>query len=109
VAAPAGERIERHAEGFVYRHEWWSTRLVGRPFGDVRGGLASIRRNIDEIRAGRPCEMETFAGKADIRGEASESPREHFLRLREKAGGFPPEGAVGLDTASIRLGMELFV
>ncbi len=112
IAAPAEEKIVRHEDGFVYRQEWWTTWLVERPFRDVRGLLEYIRRNIEELHARRPGEMWTFAGKANVWGESGESPRERFLKLQEKVGDntvlFPYESPVGLDTAYIRAGLELF-
>ncbi len=112
ISAPAEERVVRHADGFVYRQEWWTTWLVERPFRDVKGLLEYIRRNIDEIHDRRPGDMWTFAGRANVWGMASKSPREQFLELQEKVGAntvlFPNESPVGLDTAHIRAGLELF-
>jgi hypothetical protein len=112
IAPPAEEKTVRHDDGFVYRQEWWTTWLEHRPFTDVRGALEYVRRNIDEIRGRASGEMWSFAGKANVWGESSESPREQFLKLQEKVGEntvvFPSESPVGLDTAYIRLGLELF-
>jgi hypothetical protein len=112
ISAPAEEGIVRHADGFVYKQEWWTTWLIERPFHDVAGLLEYIRRNIDELYARRRGEMWTFAGKGNVWGEAGESPREQFRKLQEKVGEntvlFPNESPVGLDTAHIRAGMELF-
>ncbi len=112
IAPPAEERIVRQPDGFVYKQEWWTTWLVERPFRDVAGLLEYIRRNIDELYARQPGEMWTFAGKSNVWGEASESPREQFLKLQEKVGEstvlFPNESPEGLDTAHIRAGLELF-
>ena len=102
----------RQPDGFVYKQEWWTTWLVERPFHDVRGFLEYIRRNIDEIYDRKPGEMWTFAGKSNVWGAASRSPREQFLELQEKLGEntvlFPNESPEGLDTAHIRAGLELF-
>ncbi len=113
ISAPAPDRILRHDDGFVYKQEWWTTWLVERPFHDARGLLEYIRRNIDELYARKPGEMWTFAGKGNVWGEGGQSPREQFLQLQEKLGPntvlFPFESPVGLDTAHIRAGLELFV
>ncbi|MBI4893271.1 MAG: hypothetical protein HY821_21795 [Acidobacteria bacterium] len=112
VAAPAKEGIVRHADGFVYRQEWWTSWLVERPFRDVEGALEYVRRNIDEVRDRRPGDMWTFAGRSIVWGHSTRSPREQYLELQEKIGEntvlFPAESPVGLDTAHIRLGLELF-
>jgi hypothetical protein len=112
IAPPAEEKTIRHDDGFVYKQEWWTTWLVERPFRDVGGALEYVRRNIEEIRGRKWGEMWSFAGRANVWGEASESPREQFLKLQEKVGEntvlFPAESPVGLDTAYLRLGLELF-
>jgi len=112
VAPPAEEKIIRHADGFVYKQEWWTTWLIERPFRNVQELLDYVPRNIDEIRGRRRGDMWTFAGRGNVWGQADESPRDQFLRLQEKIGGntvlFPNESPVGLDTAYIRAGLELF-
>ena len=113
VSAPAEERTVRHEDGFVYKHEWWTTWLIERPFKDADELLDYIPRNIDEIRNRQPGDMWTFAGKGNVWGVASKSPRDQFLELQEKVGGntvlFPNESPVGLDTAYGRAGLDLFV
>jgi hypothetical protein len=112
ISAPAEDMVIRQPDGFVYKQEWWTTWLVERPFNDVNGFLEYVRRNIEEIYNRKPGEMWTFAGKASVWGEASGSPREQFLSLQEKVGEntvlFPNESPVGLDTAHIRAGLEMF-
>jgi hypothetical protein len=112
ISAPAVDKVIRQPDGFVYKQEWWTTWLIERPFHDVAEFLEYLRRNIDEIHARKPGEMWTFAGKGNVWGEASESPREQFLKLQEKIGEntvlFPNESPVGLDTAHIRAGLEMF-
>ncbi len=112
LAAFGEDRVERHADGFVYKHEWWTTWLTERPFSDVAGLLQYVRRNIEEIGARRPGDMWTFAGKGSVWGVAGESPREQFLNLQRRCGEnavlFPNESPVGLDTAYHRAGFELF-
>lgn len=112
IAAPAEEKTFRGEDGFVYRQEWWTTWLVERPFSDVAGALDYVRRNIDELHGRKPGDMWTFAGKANVWGDASRSPREQFLHLQGLAGEntvlFPNESPEGLDTAHIRLGLQLF-
>jgi hypothetical protein len=112
IAPPAEETMMRQPDGFVYRQEWWTTWLVERPFKDVAGFLEYVRRNIDELYNRAPGEMWTFAGKSNVWGSSSESPREQFLKLQEKVGDntvlFPNESPVGLDTAHVRAGLELF-
>ena len=112
ISPPAVDKVIRQPDGFVYKQEWWTTWLIERPFTDVTGFLEYLRRNIDEIHARKPGEMWTFAGKGNVWGEASESPREQFLKLQEKVGEntvvFPNESPVGLDTAHIRAGLEMF-
>ncbi|MEN6535592.1 MAG: uroporphyrinogen decarboxylase family protein, partial [Bryobacteraceae bacterium] len=92
--------------------EWWTTWLMERPFHDVQGLLDYIPRNIDELHNRQPGEMWSFAGKANVWGDATKSPREQFLDLQERVGEntvlFPNESPVGLDTAYLRAGMELF-
>ncbi len=111
VAAPAEEKIVRHADGFVYKQEWWTTWLVERPFRDAAGLLNYIRRNIDEIYDRRPGDMWTFAGRSNVWGSGKPA-REQFLEIQERVGEntvvFPNESPVGLDTAHIRAGLELF-
>ena len=113
IAPPAEEKIVRNEDGFVYKQEWWTTWLIERPFRDAAGLLEYIHRNIDEIYNRRPGDMFTFAGKANVWGAATRSPREQYLELQEKCGGntvlFPFESPVGLDTAHIRAGLELFI
>lgn len=112
ISAPAEEKIIRHADGFVYKQEWWTTWLIERPFDDVHGALEHIRRNIDEIHRREPGEMWSFAGRANVWGNSTRTPREQFLELQAKTGEntvlFPFESPVGLDTAHIRLGLEMF-
>jgi uroporphyrinogen decarboxylase len=112
ISAPAEEKIIRHADGFVYKQEWWTTWLIERPFRDVGGLVDYIRRNIEEIYERKPGDMWTFAGKGNVWGDAAKSPKEQFLELQEKVGEntvlFPFESPVGLDTAHIRAGLELF-
>jgi uroporphyrinogen decarboxylase len=113
IAAFGEDRIERQPDGFVYRHEWWTTWLIERPFHDVDGLLAYVRRNIDEIRDRKPGDMWTFAGRGNVWGVAGESPRDQYLALQRKCGDntvlFPNESPVGLDTAYHRAGLELFI
>jgi hypothetical protein len=112
IAAPAEDKIIRQPDGFVYKQEWWTTWLIERPFTTAVGLLEYVRRNIDEIYDRTPGDMWTFAGKANVWGEASESPRDQFLKLQEKVGEntvvFPNESPVGLDTAHARAGLQLF-
>ena len=112
ISAPAEDKVIRYPDGFVYKQEWWTTWLVERPFRDVTSFLEYVRRNIEEIHNRKPGEIWTFAGKANVWGEASGSPREQFLRLQEMVGEntvlFPNESPEGLDTAHIRAGLEMF-
>jgi len=112
ISPPAEEQLLEMDDGFVYRQEWWTRWQVRRPFDDVDGALAFIRRNIEEIRGSRETEMWTFAGKANVWGGSSQTPREQFLDLQKKVGDntvlFPAESPVGLDTAFYRTGLELF-
>jgi hypothetical protein len=112
IAPPVDEKVVRHADGFVYKQEWWTTWLMERPFNDVDGALEYVRRNIDEIYDRKPGDMWTFAGRANVWGDAARSPREQFLDLQNRVGEntvlFPFESPQGLDTAHIRLGLELF-
>ncbi len=113
ISAPAAEKIIECDDGFVYKQEWWTTWLLSRPFQDVSGLLHYIPRNIEEIRNRKFGEIWTFAGKSNVWGVASKSPREQFLELQEKVGEntviFPNESPVGLDTAYIRARLDLFV
>ncbi len=113
IAPPVEERIIRHEDGFVYKQEWWTTWLIERPFKDVRGLLAYIPRNMEELYNRQPGDMFTFGGKSNVWGTATRSPREQFLALQEKVGEntvlFPFESPVGLDTAHVRAGLDLFV
>ncbi len=112
ISPPAEERVVRNEDGFVYKQEWWTTWLIERPFRDVRGLLEYIRRNIDEIYDRKPGDMFTFAGKSNVWGTLDRSPREFHLSLQELVGEntviFPFESPVGLDTAHVRAGLELF-
>jgi hypothetical protein len=112
ISAPAEERTIRDEDGFVWKHEWWTAWLIERPFHDVPGLLEYIRRNIDQLYGRKPGDMWTFMGKDNVWGEAGEDSRERFLRLQEKVGEntvlFPNESPVGLDTAHIRAGLDLF-
>jgi len=111
ISPPAEETIIRHDDGFVYKQEWWTTWLVDRPFSDSQGLLAYIPRNIEEIRNRQFGDMFTFAGKSNVWGASSKSPREQLLELQEKVGEntviFPNESPVGLDTAHVRAGLDL--
>ncbi|HWQ55739.1 MAG TPA: hypothetical protein VN442_18780 [Bryobacteraceae bacterium] len=113
IAPPVEEKIICHGDGFVYKQEWWTTWLVERPFRNPRSLLEYVRRNIDEIYNRKSGDMWTFAGKGNVWGDANRSPREQFLKLQEKTGEntvlFPNESPVGLDTAYVRAGPELFV
>ena len=113
ISAPAEERTVADKDGFVYKHEWWTSWLIVRPFRDVAELLEYVRRNIDELYARETGEMWTFSGKGNVWGAAGESPREQYLALQERVGEntvlFPNESPVGLDTAYIRAGMELFI
>ena len=110
-AAPAEEKIIRHDDGFVYKQEWWTTWLIERPFNDVEGLLDYIPRNIEELHNRKFGDMFTFAGKSNVWGASSKSPRDQFLELQEKVGEntviFPNESPVGLDTAHVRAGLDL--
>jgi hypothetical protein len=112
IAAPAEEKTFRGEDGFIYKQEWWTTWLIERPFIDVQGALDYIRRNTEELYNRRPGDMWTFAGKGNVWGHSSRSPREQFLELQDKVGEntviFPNESPEGLDTAHIRLGLQLF-
>ncbi len=112
IAPPVEEKTVRHADGFVYKQEWWTTWLVERPFHDVQELLDYIPRNIDELHNRQPGDMWSFAGKANVWGDATRSPREQFLDLQARVGEntvlFPYESPVGLDTAYLRAGLELF-
>ncbi|SPE32147.1 hypothetical protein SBA2_670013 [Acidobacteriia bacterium SbA2] len=113
IAAPAEEKIIRNDDGFVYKQEWWTTWLIDRPFNDAEGLLDYIPRNIEELHNRKFGDMFTFAGKSNVWGASSKSPREQFLELQEKVGGntviFPNESPVGLDTAHVRAGLDLLV
>src|ERR1035438_5357322 len=112
IAPPVDNKIIKQPDGFVYKQEWWTTWLVERPFSDLAGLAEYIPRNIDELYNRKPGDMWTFAGKGNVWGESSESPREQFMKLQEKLGDntvlFPNESPVGLDTAHVRAGLELF-
>jgi len=112
IAPPAEEKVIRHPDGFVYKQEWWTTWLIERPFSDVAGLLDYIPRNIEELHNRQRGEMFTFAGKSNVWGASSKSPREQYLELQEKVGEntviFPNESPVGLDTAHVRAGLDLF-
>lgn len=111
IAPPVEEMVIRHEDGFVYKQDWWTTWLIERPFHDVKGLLDYIPRNIEEIHNRQFGEMFTFAGKSNVWGVSSKSPREQFLELQEKVGEntvlFPNESPVGLDTVHVRAGLEL--
>jgi len=111
IAAPAEEKTIHQEDGFVYKQEWWTTWLIERPFHDVAGLLDYIPRNIEEIHNRKFGDMFTFAGKSNVWGASSKSPREQFLELQEKVGEntviFPNESPVGLDTAHVRAGLDL--
>lgn len=113
IAPPAEEATVRHPDGFVYKQEWWTTWLIERPFKDATSLLEYIRRNTDEIYNRKSGDMWSFAGKSNVWGNATKSPRDYFLELQEKCGNntvlFPFESPVGLDTAHIRAGLELFI
>jgi hypothetical protein len=112
ISPPAEEKILHQPDGFVYKQEWWTTWLIERPFSNVPGLLEYIRRNIDELYAREKGDMWTFAGKGNVWGRADRSANERFLELQNKVGEntvlFPYESPVGLDTAHIRAGLELF-
>src|ERR1039458_8297998 len=111
IAPPAEEKLIHQADGFVYKQEWWTTWCVERPFSDVQGLLDYIPRNIEELHNRRFGDMFTFAGKSNVWGASSKSPREQYLELQEKVGEntviFPNESPVGLDTAHVRAGLDL--
>lgn len=111
IAPPVEEKTYVDKDGFVYKQEWWTTWLIERPFKDVPELQKYIRRNIEELKDYQPGEIWTFAGKANVWGQGDKSPREQFIELQEKLGDtvlFPSESPVGLDTAWIRAGVELF-
>ena len=112
IAPPVEEHTVRDGDGFVYKHEWWTTWIIERPFTDVEGLCEYIRKNIDQIYAREPGDMWSFYGKSNVWGHCTKSPRERFLELQEKVGEntvlFPDESPVGLDVARVRAGMELF-
>ncbi len=111
IAPPVEEKIIRHDDGFVWKQEWWTSWLIERPFNDVQGLLDYIPRNIEEIHNRKFGDMFTFAGKSNVWGASSKSPRDQFLELQEKVGEntvlFPNESPVGLDTVHVRAGLEL--
>lgn len=113
IAPPLEEKIVRQDDGFVYKQEWWTTWLIERPFKDVQGLLDYIPRNIEQLHNRQFGDMWTFAGRGNVWGAASQSPREQFLGLQEKVGEntviFPNESPVGLDTAHVRAGLDLLV
>jgi hypothetical protein len=113
ISPPVEEKFIRHDDGFVYKQEWWTTWLIERPFNDVKGLLDYIPRNIEELHNRKFGDMFTFAGKSNVWGASSKSPREQFLELQEKCGEntviFPNESPVGLDTAHVRAGLDLLV
>jgi hypothetical protein len=86
IAPPAEETVVRYPDGFVYKQEWWTTWLIERPFKDTAGLLEYIRRNTEEIYNRQPGDMWSFAGKSNVWGTATKSPREYFLELQEKCG-----------------------
>jgi hypothetical protein len=112
ISPPVEEKTIIQADGFVYKQEWWTTWLIQRPFRDLGGLLEYLPPHIEELRQAPPGEMWTFAGKSNVWGRASRSPRERFLQLQERVGDntvlFPDESPVGLDTAHVRAGLELF-
>jgi len=111
IAPPVEEKIIRYDDGFVWKQEWWTAWLIDRPFNDVRGLLDYIPRNIEEIHNRKFGDMFTWAGKSNVWGASSKSPREQFLELQEKVGEntviFPNESPVGLDTIHVRAGLDL--
>ena len=113
IFAPVEEKTVVHDDGFVYKQEWWTTWLIDRPFHDVKGLLDYIPRNIEQIHNREPGEMWTYAGRGNVWGAGGQSSNDRFRELQEKCGEntvlFPFESPVGLDTAWIRAGMELFV
>ena len=57
---------------------------IDRPFNDVQGLLDYIPRNIEEIHNRKFGDMFTFAGRSNVWGAFSNSPREQFLELQER-------------------------
>jgi len=43
------EKVFRHDDGFVYRREWWRTRLIEWTLSDIQALLDYIPLNIEEI------------------------------------------------------------
>jgi len=111
ISGPAEDKTVRGEDGFVYKQEWWTTWLIDRPFHDAEGLLDYIPRNIEEIHNRKFGDMFTYAGKSNIWGATSKSPREQFLEFQEKVGEntviFPNESPVGLDTVHVRAGLDL--
>lgn len=112
ISPPVEEKVIEHADGFVYKQEWWTTWLIRRPFSDVEGLLDYVQRNIEELYNRKQYDMWAFFGKENVWAQAAESPRDTFLRLQQKVGDntviFPVESPVGLDIAHFRAGLELF-
>jgi uroporphyrinogen-III decarboxylase len=112
IAPPVEEKTFTTEDGFVYKQEWWTTWLIDRPFKDVKELQEYIRKNIEELQEYKSGDIWTFAGKTNVWGQTNKTPREQFTELQEKLGDtvlFPTESPIGLDTAYIRAGIELFV
>jgi uroporphyrinogen decarboxylase len=107
---PPSDEETYESGGFVYKTEWWTTWLVKRPFDDVSGLEAFIKKNINDIENSDIESMWTYLGNYAFTG-SDESNDALFRRQQSQCGDCMLvicESFPGLDTAYHLAGLELF-
>ncbi len=118
VGIPDGleERRIEDEDGFVYSIEWWTSAIVHRPFSTAEGLAEIVKRDIDDIYAcmekGRLCPAAGLVAK--LTGQGVQTPEElqaAYAKLQARVEDcviIAPESLVGLSTAYVRAGLDLF-
>ncbi len=118
IAIPhTGERQNVSSQGFEYNFEWWTFTITKRPYKDVDHLAECIKRDIDEIydfmaqgRIAPAAQLIAQLTAADA-GQPEEI-HDAFAKMCEAVGDcviVQPESIVGLTTAYVRAGWDLFI
>jgi uroporphyrinogen-III decarboxylase len=118
IAIPTtGQRVHAVSQGFEYNFEWWTFTVTKRPYRDVDHLAEVVHREIDAIHEavahGRLCSEAALVAQLTA-GDAQTPAEVHevFAKMCRAVGDcviIQPESIVGLTTAYVRAGWDLFI
>jgi len=118
IAIPgSGERVHSASQGFEYSFEWWTFTITKRPYRDVEHLAECVTREIDGIYDAMAHGKLTSDAAliAQLTASDAQSPEEvhdiygKMCKALDPCVLIHPESIVGLTTAYVRAGWEMFI